>query len=273
MQFATERLSGNRNIAFARPAGIADRVICAVSGAQPSEWCPDQKTEIFASDQPPRPPEEDLWKEAWVDTYSLLLASAECDEFVDQKLGLNVDDPWARVWLQEDSAGKDWVEELGFEEEPLFFIPEETCDATSPRPIVGFTDPPDGANITTSPVSIFGRASATGDFKDWVLEYALSEGQNTWPDIAHSREAINDASELVKWDISGVRNGPVILRLGVRSERGGKAVVELRINISLPTPTPTPTATPTSTPTPTQTNTSEPSSTPTVTPTPSPSPS
>ncbi|MGD8864629.1 MAG: hypothetical protein PVI81_03455, partial [Anaerolineales bacterium] len=113
---------------------------------------------------------------------------------------------------------------------------------------------------------------ATGDFKDWILEYARDEGQNTWPDIAHSQNAIKNVSELIKWDISELSNGPVILRLGVRSERGGKAVVELRLNIALPTPTPTPTATSTVTPTPTQTHTPEFSPTPTETPTPTASP-
>jgi penicillin-binding protein 1C len=265
MQFATERLSGNRNIAFTRPAGIVDRIICAVSGAQPSEWCPEQKTEIFASDQPPRPPEEDLWKEAWIDTYSLLLASAECSEFVDQKLGLNVDDPWARKWLQEDSAGQDWAEEMGFDEDPLFFIPDETCTTSSPRPIVEITDPPNGSVITTSPVSIFGRAAATGDFKDWVLEYGIGESPGNYPDIAHKKDPVRDPAKLVEWDVSHLPNGPVTLRLGVRSERGGKAVVTLRLNILLPTPTPTPTATPTSTATPTPTETPTASPTPTST--------
>ncbi|MGD2161678.1 MAG: transglycosylase domain-containing protein [Anaerolineales bacterium] len=272
MQFASERLTGDRNLAFTRPTGITDQVICAISGAQPSQWCPEQKTEIFASDQPPRPPEEDLWKEAWVDTYSLQLASAECSDFVEQKLGLNVDDPWAREWLQEDSAGQDWAEEMGFEEDPLFFIPDETCTEDSPRPIVEFTDPPSGATLATSPVSIFGRAAATGDFKDWVLEYGVGDQPNSWPDIAHSQDAIRNTGKLVDWDTSKLPNGPVTLRLAVRSERGGKAVVELRLNIALPTPTPTPTATSTVTPTPTQTHTPEFSPTPTETPTPTASP-
>ncbi|MDF1500641.1 MAG: transglycosylase domain-containing protein [Anaerolineales bacterium] len=269
MLFANERLSGERNIAFVRPVGIVDRVICAVSGAQPSEWCPEQKTEIFASDQPPRPAEEDLWKEAWVDTYSLLLASEQCSEFVDQKLGLNVDDPWARAWLQEESAGQEWAEEMGFEQDPLFFIPNQTCSADSPRPIIAFTDPPNGTTISFSPVSIFGRAAGTSDFKDWVLEYGVGDRPNSWPDIAHSENALRDPGKLVEWDITDLPNGPVTLRLAVRSERGGKAVVELRLNILLPTPTPTATATPTVTLTPTGTATPAATPTPTGTPTPS----
>ncbi|MGD8632473.1 MAG: transglycosylase domain-containing protein [Anaerolineales bacterium] len=268
MQFANKRLSGERNTAFARPAGIIDRVICAVSGAQPSEWCPEQKTEIFASDQPPRPPEEDLWKEAWIDTYSLLLASAECSDYVDKKLGLNVDDPWARDWLQEDPAGQDWAEEMGFEEDPLFFIPDETCTADSPRPIIQFTSPAEGSSVTSSPLSIFGKAAGTSDFKDWVLEYGLGERPTHWPDIAHRENALRDAGKLIEWDVSGLPNGPVTLRLAVRSKRGGNAIVELHLNLLLPTPTPTPTATTTTTPTPTQTDTPEASSTPSTTPTP-----
>lgn len=267
MQFANERLGGSQSTSFERPRGIVDHVICSVSGAVPSEWCPSQSTEIFASDQPPRPAEEDLWEEVWVDTFSLLLASEECSEFVDQELGLNVEDPWAREWLQEDSDGQEWAEDMGFEEDPLFFIPDETCTADSPRPIVEFTAPSNGSTIFSSPVSIFGRAAATDEFKDWVLEYRFEDQSGAWPDIAHSSDPLEQPGELIEWDVSDLPNGTVHLRLGVRSERGGVAVVELRLNIVLPTPTPTPTSTPTPTASPTQTETPEPTSSPTLTPT------
>ena len=119
MQFAQDRLTGGQPTPVSRPAGIVDRVVCAISGAEPSEWCPSQRTELFASDQLPLPREQDLWRKAWVDGFSLELASTDCAEFAEEKLGLNVSDPWARIWLEQDDRGKDWLEQMGIEDDPL----------------------------------------------------------------------------------------------------------------------------------------------------------
>jgi membrane peptidoglycan carboxypeptidase len=267
MQFAQQRLTGGEPSPVSRPAGIVDRVVCSTSGAEPSEWCPSQQTELFASDQPPLPKEQDLWRKAWVDGFSLELASAECAEFAEEKLGLNVSDPWARLWLEEDEQGADWLERMGIEDDPVFFMPETICDENSPRPLLGFTDPPQGATISNSPLEIFGRAGATDEFKDWILEYGLGSSPNQWPDLAHVNRPADEPEKLYSWDLQGLPNGPITLRLAVRSQRGGKAIVELRLNLMLPTPTPTPTSTVTQTPTPSVTPTATPSATPTMTPT------
>ena len=151
---------------------------------------------------------------------------------------------------------------------PFFFLPDRVCDENSPRPLLGFTDPPDGATITGSPIEIFGRAGSTGEFKDWVLEYGVGSSPSQWPDLAHVSRPANEPEKLYTWDLDGLPNGPITLRLAVRSLRGGKAIVQLHLNLLLPTPTPTPTSTPTETITPTFTSTPTPTptNTPTITP-------
>ena len=149
----------------------------------------------------------------------------------------------------------------------LFFIPDTTCNEDSPRPILAFTGPTDGALLYESPVPIYGIASASKEFKDWILEYGIGDSPSSWPDIAHSETAYDQPEKLLDWDIKDFENGRVVLRLSVRSERGGTASVVLPLNILLPTPTASPTAspspTPTDTPVPTATNTPSPSLTPT----------
>ena len=278
MQAAIPMLTGGEPTPFARPEAIDEKVICATSGAEPSEWCPSQRIEFFAADQPPLPKEKDLWQKPWVDGYSLLLASADCPDFATQKLGLSVSDPWARHWLTEEDAGEAWAKDHGFEDQPVFFIPDQTCTRDSPRPIVDLTAPDDGAVILEAPLQIFGRAGASADFRDWVLEYGEGNIPKSWPDLARGSGAHEDPARLFVWDLSGVPNGPVSLRLTVRSTNGGKAsaVVHFIVNLPAPTPTPTPTAsptalpptaTPTSTPSPTPTSSSTPSETPTSSPT------
>jgi hypothetical protein len=146
-------------------------------------------------------------------------------------------------------------------------MPEKACNADSPRPLLGFTDPPEGATITTPQLEVFGRAGASADFKDWVLEYGLGTSPSSWPDLAQVNRPANQPEKLYTWDLEGIPNGPITLRLAVRSQRGGKAVVELHLNINLPTPTPTPTSTPTLTMTPTSTPTNTGTPTATATPT------
>ena len=106
MQTGIQQLTGGNPSPFVRPAGITEHVICSISGTEPSEWCPNQTSEIFAADQPPLPKREDLWKNVVIDTWTGLEASGECDEFTDEKLTLNVDDPWAIRWIRENP---DWA--------------------------------------------------------------------------------------------------------------------------------------------------------------------
>jgi penicillin-binding protein 1C len=275
MQFAIQHLEGGRSTPFTTPPGIVDQVICAVSGTAPSEWCPSHRTERFAFDQPPLPKEQDLWRKVWVDSYSLELASAECADFAVEKLGLSVSDPWGRKWIEEDSAGQKWAEEVGFEDDDLFFIPDKSCTRDSPRPIIEFTDPSEGSTVTSGVLSIFGRAAATADFSRWVLEYGLGYNPITWTRITRSETPHELPDKLVDWDLSELTNGPATLRLIVRSTKGGSAEVKLHLMIQIPTPTPTatPTATPTSTSTPTPTSTNTPTWTPIPSATPSPTPS
>ncbi|MFQ5943414.1 MAG: transglycosylase domain-containing protein [Anaerolineales bacterium] len=267
MQLAIERLAGGRPTPFTRPSNVIELPICAVSGAEPSEWCPAHRVEFFTSDQPPLPKELDLWREVWIDSFTQELASADCPDYATKKLGLAVSDPWGQKWLDETDDGEKWLERMGFEEqEEPFFVPETTCGPDSPRPLMAITAPLQGSIVSSGPISIIGRAAATGDFRDWILEYGVGNDPSNWPDIAHSEEPAEQPKILLEWDPRGLPNGPFSLLLTVRSNSGGKANYRVHLNLNLPTPTPTPTSTPIPTSTPTPTLTPTPTATPTPTP-------
>ncbi|HEX9091525.1 MAG TPA: transglycosylase domain-containing protein, partial [Anaerolineales bacterium] len=44
MKFAVQQLTGGNPTPFVKPSGIVDRVICSVSGTEPSQWCPNQRS-------------------------------------------------------------------------------------------------------------------------------------------------------------------------------------------------------------------------------------
>lgn len=266
MRLAIEHLAGGEPTPFTRPTGIVEHAVCAISGTEPSKWCPSHRVEFFTQDQPPLPEEADLWKEIWVDSYSLELASADCPDFAVEKLGLDIEDRWGRRWVRRTNAGQEWADRMGFSEDDFFLVPNDLCTTESPRPILRFAAPDEGALINEAPVIITGQAAATDLFDHWRLEYGLSYNPEEWVELVDSDDPAKETDELYTWDLEGVPNGQITLRLTVKGENDGEAAKHLHLRLQLPTPTPTPT--PTSTPTPTL----APSPTPTGTPTPTPTP-
>ena len=144
MTFAVYRLTGGNPTPFFRPEGIVQHTICTVSGTQPSRWCPSQREEYFAFDQPPLPNEYDLWTEAEIDGWTLLLASPECSQFTVRDMVINVREEWARNWILQEQEGRDWARDMGFNE--FFFIPERQCTGSDPSAQLQFFRPPGGAD-------------------------------------------------------------------------------------------------------------------------------
>lgn len=272
---AVPRVTGGTPSPFVRPPGIVERVICAISGTEPSSACPAQRTELFAADQPPLPSSEDLWKRVLIDTWTGLEASPACDKFTDEIQAVNVTDPWAIRWLRNDPAGQAWIDQHGFSK-PLFFVPQRQCTAEDPRPLLQFSSPRDGETITSSPLAITGQAGASENFKSFRLEFGLGADPVQWELLAQNGIPVNETAKLHEWDLKDLPQGIVTLRLFLESTLNTYAEVKIRINLQVPTPTPTPTPTftptPTATATPTPTSTSTVTPTPTETPTPSPTP-
>lgn len=260
MQYAAPIVSGGNLRGFTPPAGIMEKVICAVSGAEPSQWCRGgQKREVFASDQPPLPASKDLFRKVKIDTWSGLEASDACGEdFVKEVMAIRVDDPWARKWL-ETNQGQNWLESNDMPRKPTF-APERECTANDPHPILEFSNLKDGQMITETLVDVLGTADATGGFKGWALDFAHGGDPNNWFQIVESREPVRGGL-LSVLDLGAVGNGTIILRLRIVGPNDAYAEKTIRLMVNLPIPptltpsiTPTflpPTDIPTSTPTPT----------------------
>ena len=276
MEYAVPYVTGSNPSSFVRPAGIVDKVICSASGTEPSEYCRDQRTEIFAADQLPLPKEEDFWKRVNLDTWTNLLVSPACQGYSSEKYVLNVTDVFARKWITDSSQGMKWAQDMGFET-PIIFIPTRVCKAEDPRPNLVFVGLDDREIITHNPMDLYAVVDATANFKSYYLEYGEGDNPSSWMRLVE--EGGNRSSQpqkMLTWDLGDVRTGMVTLRLFMKSDNNGYAEKLFRLNIQVPTrtPTSTPTMTPTSTatPTPTITVTPSPSLTPSMTPTLTPSP-
>ncbi|MFA5874838.1 MAG: penicillin-binding transpeptidase domain-containing protein, partial [Anaerolineales bacterium] len=271
MTFAINRLTGGNPTPFVQPGGIEEHTICTVSGTKPSQWCPSQREEYFAAGQPPLPPEDDLWRKIQVDTWTNLEASPECtDAFIDEYMAINVVEEWARNWIRQDERGQQWARDMGFEE--IFFIPDRKCSASDPRPHLQFAGLEDGQTISQNLLDISIVADATGGFRSWRLEWGAGGDPTDWTTlIGDIGTAVPEPIKVYTWDLTGIPDGQITLRLYMRADNDGYADKNIHLNLSLPTPTPTPTETPT--PTPSVTPTPPPTSTliPTETPMPMPS--
>lgn len=273
MEFAVPKVSGGHPTTFDRPAAnVIDRVICAVSGTEPSTWCPSQRGEVFAAGQPPLPAGQDLWSKVNFDTWTNLRASGACGNFTEEKMALNVTDPFAVKWILESSDGRKWASEMNFpDDEPLLFAPQRECRADDPRVTLSFSGLSEGQTITTSPLDINAMVDATADFDHFHLEYGLGHDPDTWYDLFQSGAPYKQTEKIYTWDLLAAAGqaeapiGEVTLRLRVRSTRDTYAELRIHLNIQVATPTPTATLTPTTTPTLVPTGT--PTLTPTITPT------
>lgn len=251
MQQAIPRITNNPT-PFNRPSGIVDKVICAVSGTEPSQWCPQQSSEIFAADQPPLPASEDLWKEVILDTWSGLIANDSCKDFVEKKMTMNVADREGRFWLRKVDEGRAWAEQMGFDS-PVFFTPDEECKADSPRATLSIENIRDGDVLTEEKIDVEIIADATDGFTVWKLEYAEGDdpADTDWQLLMESDQRVPSRMKVVNWNLEKVGNARFTLRLRMENRDGGYAERMIHIKIDYHPPTPEPTLVPpTETPTP-----------------------
>ena len=267
MQIAIQYLTGGNPTPFIQPNGVVEKVICSVSGTEPSQWCPDQRTEYFAADQPPLPSSQDLWQELLIDTWTGLRASPTCSDFTEERMALNVSEEWARNWIRQEPKGQQWAMDMGFTDK-IFYAPERECKEDDPHSKLDFVGLKDGQEISASPLDIFAVADATANFQYFRLDYGEGSDPSAWTALVDTTTSpVAAPSKIYTWDLTCVKGDVITLRLYMKSSSGGYA--DKRVHLRLNLPTPTPTNTPTLTPTPTPTNTPTPTDTPTSTQTPS----
>jgi membrane peptidoglycan carboxypeptidase len=260
MQYAVPIVSNGAPTSFAIPPGIMERTICSVSGAEPSQWCRGgQRTEWFASDQPPLPPSQDIFRQVPIDTWTALIAGDACKEFVKDDLVMNVQDKWGREWLR-SGAGRDWLEAHDLPRNP-FFAPERECNASDPRPVIEFSNLSNGTVVTDVNLPINGVVDVrNGGLRGWKLEYGPGQDPDQWTILAEGTNTFPTPTLIHTWNLEGVTDTQVTLRLQLSNgdEKYAERKVTITLNVPTPTPTETPTPTvtsfpPTDTPTPTGT--------------------
>jgi hypothetical protein len=245
MTFAVPYVSNNAPTPFSIPPGVVEMVICASSGTEPSNGCRGgQRSEFFASDQPPLPKSQDLIRRVNIDTWTGLIAGDACKDFAKEEMVLNVTDKWAKEWLR-SGDGRGWLEANDLPRNP-FFTPDRECSSSDPQPVLEFSSPKNGDTITESPLPISGVIdSKNGGFTGWRLEYGPGNDPNEWTVLAQGNNTFPQPGLIFTWDLKDVTANPITMRLYMMN--GEDFFAERRITLSLNLPQPTATVTPTPT--------------------------
>ncbi len=258
MQTAVQMLNGGSSPDFVRPPNVVEKVICTISGTEPSEWCPSQRSELFAADQLPPSKDNDLWKKVVIDTWTGLRASPACSNFTDEKFALNVSDPTAIKWINETDQGREWAASIGFNQ-PIYFAPDRECAEGDPHPNIYFAGLSEDQVILTSPFDIYAVVDAPDDFRRFRLEWGTGNDPGEWKTLLDGvTNPVRQPDRIYSWNLNDVPRGNITLRIYLESTEDRYAEKRIHLKIEAPTPTPTPTSTPTVTPTPTPTPTNTP---------------
>jgi 1A family penicillin-binding protein len=219
---------------FTRPAGVVEMEICATSGTQPSPYCPNRRTELFAADQPP------------------LDATHDWYQMCNNQVMVVITDTQGYQWLTTDPVGIEWAQtHLG----GLPLAPPGTCGgATTPQPgmaVVQITYP----NLDT-PVS--GLVPVIGtvivpDFNRYDVQYGVGTNPQGWGWISGPHLAQVQDGQITIWDTTHLAPGVYTLRVTAWDNRGNSYQGLAQCIVGSPTPVPTDTPWPTFTPWPTDT--------------------
>ncbi len=240
------RYKGGVPSEFFRPPDVVEKVVCTLSGSEPSDKCPGQRVELFASDQLPPPKDQDLWAEIKVDGWTGLKLSDACKDFPQAITAINIKDKTAIEWLGTEK-GKAWAESQGFTQ-PITIVPERECRMDDPRPIIDLISVTDGGTISEDAFKITGVIDATANFSRFSLDWGEGEKPETWQPLASGSEPIKTPAEIATMpDLRSITATMITFRVTLFGQNGAKIEKDYRMQLQLPTPTPT--ATPTATPT------------------------
>jgi len=245
MQYAVPYISNNNPTSFVIPPGISEKIVCNISGAEPSNWCRGgQRSEFYASDQPPLPKSQDLLAETTIDTWTGLIAGNACEDYAKRELVMNVSDDWARKWFK-TGDGRAWLESHELPRNPTY-KPERECSSTDSHPVIQFNNPNDNDTITETELRIRGIIDVeNGGFTSWRLEYGVGDDPSEWKLLEEGQNSFKENSIIHIWDLQDFKPNRVTLRIYLSNGEDRYAEKRITLTFNLPTPTPEPTLTPT----------------------------
>jgi 1A family penicillin-binding protein len=226
--FMEAALANRPVLNFVRPEGIVEREVCAWSGAEASQYCPDKRKELFVADQP--------------------LPKADQDVF--QMLNCNGAE---QVVLLVPDDVYDWAVQQGY---PFPVATKSRCMPSGQHgdTTIFFTSPTDGATISGR-VPLIGTVTMP-NFEHYDLVFSRGWDSASWEWISGPHQAQVTNGQLGEWNTPDVPDGDYTLAIAAYGQGGGRTEYKVRVHVQNNVPaTPTPLSLPTETPLPLPTET------------------
>ena len=235
---AAYQVSDQNPTNFPIPSGIVSQTVCAISGTEPSQFCPAYLNDFFAYFQPPLPSSEDLWKKTRINTWTGLIPNEYCASNVIETMTLNVKDIWAQRWILSTPEGNNWVSSLNmpgsFQNQNFFFTPQKSCSPQDSEPAISFTNIVDGMQIQNAAQEIFGIVNASGGIQSISLEFGEGRNPSEWFVITNGiRQPFYYPEKIGTWQLGGIENGEYTLRIYVTSPENTYAEKSVIVNVNI----------------------------------------
>jgi penicillin-binding protein 1C len=263
-QFMVSALDGVPATPFARPAGVVDAEVCALSGMLPTPECRENGLpvhgvvkDVFVPgvNLPTRP--DDWHQKAEVCKVNGKLATPLVPANArDVMIFAHVPEPY-----------RAWASAHGFVGPPS----EDCSDVYQGEHIAAVQSPSAADRITTGQTLQVVGSAYIDDFASYTLDFGPGDNPASWTSITEARPQAVDKALLGVWNTAGLQPGRYRLRVRAFDSFGNiQESPPLMVTVAAqPTPTPQPTAAPTKAPTPAATP--QPTAKP-ATPTPQPTP-
>jgi penicillin-binding protein 1C len=198
---------------YEQPQNIIARTVCIPSGLQPSEYCQQQRSEIFIAGTEPKV-QDNMWQPFEIDKTNGLLATAATPP----------ENRETKVFLILPPEAEDWVRDSGIAQPPR----SESNAAFEFDPEVAITFPEPGGYISTT-IEI--KGNARGDFRNYRVEFGSGLNPSEWQPIGpeHGEQVENGVLEVLNTD--GLGEGLYTMRLLVT--RGDGSVREWKTRFTV----------------------------------------
>jgi membrane peptidoglycan carboxypeptidase len=234
--FMEAALANRPVLDFVRPEGLVEREVCAWSGAEASQYCPDKRKELFVADQPPPTADQDVFQ------------MLNCNG-AEQVVLLVPDDVY------------DWAAQQGY---PFPVATKSRCmpSGQHDETTIAFSSPTDGATISGR-IPLMGTVTMP-NFEHYDLVFSRGWNSNSWEWISGPHQAQVTDGQLGEWNTPDVPDGDYTLAIAAYGQGGGRTEYKVHVHVqnnapitptSLPLPTETPLPLPTETPLPLPTET------------------
>jgi len=203
--------------AFERPPGIVEKEICADTGAEPSEFCPQKIKEVFAENQLPLGPEHDLHRPQCPDAPPgvALFGYPNADAFV-------------RAWAT-SPEGQKWAQAKG-----VLLVPSD-CSST-PGVAVGpvainITSPAEGAAASGNVVIV---GTISGALDHYEVTWGRGQGDGNWEWISGPHLTPVENGPLAEWNVTDLPPGEYTLRIVAYAKQGGTTEARVHFRVERP---------------------------------------